>query len=120
MRLYIKSEYMTAIMLFRTVNTSRERIAEARATAKEVYNREIATHVYYHVRYGGAAYQTTDHGARLIIYSQSTRELGAVQVSYFNKINGKYVAFSHVTAYSPDKIYNSMLKGKYINLTQVA
>jgi hypothetical protein len=117
MRLYIKAEYMTSIMIFRTADNEKAyKIAEKRAEEKEIYNRKIATNVFYHIKYGGTAYQTTDKGRRIIIYHQSTREPGAAQISYFCKCGEHWQAFSHVTAYSPEKIYSNLLKGKYINL----
>jgi hypothetical protein len=68
------------------------------------------------VKNGGSAYQTANKGHRLIIYHQSTREPGAIQISYFGNFGGKWEATSHATAYSPDKVYKNFLLGQYINL----
>ncbi|MBQ1808823.1 MAG: hypothetical protein IIZ87_04775, partial [Selenomonas sp.] len=68
MRYYLKAEYRAAINLFRK-GGSQEAIAAIDAI--NAYNADISCKVYNSIKEGFGAYQTTAHGARMIIIHQS-------------------------------------------------
>lgn len=116
MRMYLKAEYRAAINLFRK-GGSKEAVAAIDAI--NAYNADISRKVYNSIKEGFGAYQTTAHGARMIIIHQSSRRPDAIQISHFNKINGTWIAFSHGEATTPEELKKHLMPGRYVNLRRV-
>lgn len=116
MRYYVKATYQAAINLFKYCDTDREQEANDRMRDITAYNADIASRIYNSIKAGAVAYQTANHGARLIIFHQSTRNAELIQVSYFCKVNGKLEAFSHGDIKTPEEIEKRLLTRTYVNL----
>ena len=116
MRYYLKAQCQAAVNLFKYCGTDREQEANAHMDAITAHNAAIASKVYNSIKAGAVAYQTAAHGARMIIYHQSSRNAELIQVSYFTKINGIFEAFSHGEIKTPADLQKRLNVGCYVNL----
>lgn len=109
MQVFIPSARKAALNVFRRGNDAdyeRLDIIESRQLA-------AAQKIYSAVKSGCIAYIETKE--RLVLCTRSIRHED-VQISYFWKEDGDYIATSHVDAHDANKILDTLQHGKFYNV----